>query len=271
MILKLKHQKGIIIETDVERVSVSLKSAEYQLNEVETQIKNALDNLKFTMGLSLESELHISDSTNYEQYVSFPEIASLNINNLTEYEINKTQQKLLEYNYKSQKAELLPTINLFSRAGKQGYSEDMSGIFNSWKDYSYIGVSVSMNLFSGLRKSSKIKESKLVLKNSYTNLHLAETGYQLTFQNSEKNLLNAYNNLNGSKDNLELAKKILDTSSLNYQKGASPISVFLNDDNAYKNAQLQYVNNLFSYMSRRLDYEKNKGTLFSFYNQLKNN
>ncbi len=270
-ILKLKHQKGIIIETDVERVSVSLKSAEYQLNEVETQIKNALDNLKFTMGLSLESELHISDSTNYEQYVSFPEIASLNINNLTEYEINKTQQKLLEYNYKSQKAELLPTINLFSRAGKQGYSEDMSGIFNSWKDYSYIGVSVSMNLFSGLRKSSKIKESKLVLKNSYTNLHLAETGYQLTFQNSEKNLLNAYNNLNGSKDNLALAKKILDTSSLNYQKGASPISVFLNDDNAYKNAQLQYVNNLFSYMSRRLDYEKNKGTLFSFYNQLKNN
>ncbi|WP_321333288.1 TolC family protein [uncultured Bacteroides sp.] len=270
-ILELKVQKGVALETDLERIKVSLKSAEYQLSEVETQLRNAIDSLKYIMGLNLDAELCISDSVNYEIYVSPPEVMALEVNSLIEYQINKTNLKLIDYSYKAQKAERLPSVNLFARIGRQVYSDDFSKSFSSWNDYSYVGISISKTLFDGFRRSSKTKENKLTLQNADLNLHLAETNYQLSFQNSEKSLLTAYNNLNGNKDNLNLAKKILDTSSLNYQKGSAPLSVFLNDDNTYKNAQLQYINSLFSYMSERLDYEKSRGTIFNFYNELKDN
>jgi len=83
--------------------------------------------------------------------------------------------------------------------------------------------------------------------------------------------LTSHNSFLSNKDNLDLAKKIFDKTNLNYQKGAVSLTDFLNDDTAYKNAQSNYINSLFSYMIARLDYEKAKGTLYSFYNQLKNN
>ena len=48
-ILELQYDKGVVVETDLERIKVVLKSTEYQFNEIVTQQRNSLDNLKNVM------------------------------------------------------------------------------------------------------------------------------------------------------------------------------------------------------------------------------
>ncbi len=270
-ILELQLEKGVALETDFERIKVSLKSAEYQLGEVATQKRNALNNLKYAMGLPLEAGLTIIDSVNYEKYANFPDVATLALDSLSDYSINKTNVDLQKINYQNKKAAFLPTVTASARFASQAYDATFSKSFDKWKDYSYIGLSVNLPIFSSLKRSSQVKESKLVYTNARTNLDLIQKNYQLRFQNAEQSLLTSHNSFLSNRDNLNLAKKIFDKTNLNYQKGAVSLSDFLNDDTAYKNAQSNYLNSLFSYMIARLDYEKAKGTLFSFYNQLKNN
>jgi len=270
-ILKLQLEKGVALETDLERIKVNLKSAEYQLDEITTQKRNALNNLKNVMGLPLYAELTIIDSVNYEKYANFPNVATLTLDSLSDYSINKTNVELQKINYQNKKAAFLPIVTASARFGNQAYDATFSKSFDKWKGYSYIGLSVNLPIFSSLKRSSQVKESKLAYTNACTNLDLVQKNYQLRFQNAEQSLLTSHNSFLSNKDNLDLAKKIFDKTNLNYQKGAVSLTDFLNDDTAYKNAQSNYINSLFSYMIARLDYEKAKGTLYSFYNQLKNN
>jgi Outer membrane protein len=268
-ILELQYKKGVALEIDLDRIKVSLKSAEYQLNETATQHRNALSNLKFRMGLPLDSTLHINDSNDFSSYASLPQIVVFDFNRLTDYSLNKLNVDLQKINMQTKKAAFLPAVNSFARFGNQSYDEAFSNSFSNWKDYSYIGVSVNIPIFSGMRRSSQVKESKLTYKNATENLELAESSCKLRFDNAEKSLLTAYNSYMSNKDNLDLAQKIYDKTNLSYQKGAASMSDFLSDDTALKNAQTNYMNSLFSYMLAKLDYEKSKGTLSIFYNQLK--
>ena len=175
----------------------------------------------------------------------------------------------MDINYQNKKATFLPTVNSFARFGNQAYDKSFSSSFDKWKNYSYIGFSVNIPILTGLRRTSQVKESKIAYLNASTNLELAQNSYQLRFQNVEKCLLSSYNSCLNNADNLELAQKIYNKTNLSYQKGSVPLSDYLNDDNALKNAQTNYINSRFSYMMSRLEYEKAKGTLFTFYNQLK--
>jgi outer membrane protein TolC len=270
-ILELQLQKGVALHTDLDRIKVNLQSTEYQLNEISTQYKNAINTLKFCIGMPLDEEINIDDSADFSSFVSLPQTTVLTLDNLTDYTINKTNVDLQKIGLQTKQAAFFPTVNAFGRLGYQSYSTNFTGAFDNWKNYSYVGVSVNIPIFSGLRRSSQVKESKLTYKNACENLTLVANSYRLRFDNAEKSLLSAYNSCMSNKGNLDLAQKIFDQTNLSYQKGSVPLSDFLNDDTALKNAQTNYMNSLFSYMIAKLDYEKAKGTLSLFYNQLKTN
>ncbi len=100
-------------------------------------------------------------------------------------------------------------------------------------------------------------------------MDLTARNLQMRFENANKELLTSYDNLQNTRNNFELAESIYSSTQLAYQKGTASLTDFLSDDNAVKNAQTNYVNSLYALMISRLNYEKSKGTLFSFYQQLK--
>ena len=270
-IVKLQMDKGVAIETDYQRIEVNRQSVEYQLDEMKTQRTNALNNLKFAMGFPQNETLNISDSANFESYVKLPASPNWTVDSLTDYSINTANVKLQQINTQRTQSVALPKVNAVARLGSQSMKSDFSGALDNWNNYSYVGLSINVPLFTGLRNSSKSREEKLTYENAITNLQLSEQKYELAFQNAQKSLLSSYNSLQRNKDNLALAQKLYNNTKLSYQKGAVPLTDFLTDDNAYKNAQGNYISSLYSYMIAHLNFEKAKGTLFSFYNQLGNN
>lgn len=269
-IIDLQIQKGVAIQTDADRLQVSLNATTYQLDETRAQEKVAYNTLKNAMGFPLDSTIQITDTLRLDSYVNMPFDQPMVTDSLFSYHINQANVELQKLNYQSKKAAFLPTINAVAHWGDQAQNNDLSRMFNTWHMNTYVGVAVTLPLNSFWEKTSKIHESKLQYENAKLSLQLSEQNYKLQYENAQKELLTAFNAYLNNKNNLALAKRVLDDTDLSYQKGTSTLSDFLNDDNAYKNAQTNYISSLYSYMSARLNYEKAKGTLFSFYQHLRN-
>lgn len=228
----------------------------------------ALSKLKNAMGYSVDKEISIVDTINYKQDIQVPDGANLNINNRTDYQILKKNLQLQEIDLKRKRASVLPTLSAYAKYGANSFGNDFSKAYANWYDFSAIGLRLNVPLFGGLKKYSQIRQSELNLLNSKQNLILNSENIKLQVQSTNTQLLSSYTNLQLNKNNIELAKSVFDETSLQYEKGVTTLTDFLNADYAYKEAQSNYINSLLTYLMVKIDSEQSKGTIKQFVNQL---
>ena len=67
---------------------------------------------------------------------------------------------------------------------------------------------------------------------------------------------------------MDLAKTVYETTQFEYSKGVTTMSDMLNAEFSYRQAQTNYLTSIINLVNYRLDYEKAKGTITDFINQL---
>jgi outer membrane protein len=267
-IQKVQYESGVIKKVDYDRVRVNLNNVTAQRKLAQMNLQLATNRLKNAMGMTLESAIAVSDSIDYKQGETFNYEVNVNTNNLTSYKIQYQNTLLQNLDVRRKKAAYLPTLSGYARYGAQAFGNNYSSSLNHWYDYSAVGLKLNVPIFSGMKKSSQLKQSQYSLVNARENLKITERNIQLQAQNSNTQLLGSYNNLVSNKENLDLAKDVFDNTSLQYKNGASQLSDLLNADYSYKEAQTNYINSLLNYMIAKIDLEKSKGTLKQYINQL---
>lgn len=268
-IMQLQLEKGVIKQTDFDRTKVTVNNIQAQLSIANNNKKLALNRLKQAMGMPLESNLQIQASNFNEEEIQLELESKADISNRFDIQINKENLFLQQMDLRSKKAAYLPTISGYARYGALSYSQSFNTSFDTWYDYSTIGLKLNVPIFSGLRKYSQVKQSQLKLQNVALQNKLVETQYQLEYQNAYTQMLSSFSDLKQNKLNLELAKSVYENVNLQYQEGQSSLSDFLNSDMSYKEAQSNYTNALLNFLSARLDVEKTKGTLANYIQNLK--
>ncbi|WP_288462509.1 TolC family protein [uncultured Chryseobacterium sp.] len=268
-VLEYQLSKGVVLEKDVDRVKVNLNTTRYQIEDTKTRQTLALNTLKNTMGMDGKEPLAVSNDIDYEQFAQTPLSDELNLNNLTDNQLNELSVKLREYDVKAKKATFLPTLTAVGKWTNQSLSNDFSHAFSNWTDYSYVGLSLNMPLFSGFRRKNAVKESQLKLDNEKLNLKLNQQNLQLRFDNAQSAVTTAYTSYKSNKDNMALAAKVLSVTDYQYQRGVANLTDYLNDDAAYKAAQSTYINSLYNLMISQVSYEKSQGKLYEFISNIK--
>jgi len=127
---------------------------------------------------------------------------------------------------------------------------------------------LNVPVFSGFRRISQVKESELSLSNAKINLGISADNLKLQMLNSNEKLLSSYTNLSSNRENLDLAKDVLKTTTLLYQQGVASASDLLNSDYALKEAQSNFINSLYNYLISALDIQRTQGTIKQYINQL---
>ncbi|MDR7128035.1 outer membrane protein TolC [Algoriphagus sp. 4150] len=266
--LQYQFEKGTVLEKDVDRVRVNLNAANYQLEDAKTRHHLAINTLKNAMGLPIDANLAIIDSINYEQFAERNEDDAFELGALTEVKIGEKSIELQQVNLLTKQAGYLPSVSFFSKIAAQSLANDFSDAFSSWKSFSYVGLSVSVPIFSGFRRQSQVKEERLKLENEKHNLQIREQSYNLRFENAKTSVGTAYGNYQSNKDNMALALKLRKVTEYQYQRGVATLTDFLNDDTAYKSAQSNYINSLYNLIVSQLEFQKSRGNLFPFLNSL---
>lgn len=266
-ITKFRFDKGVAKKVDLDKVTVQLNNIRAQQKQIQTDIEVAYNSLKNAMGLPLDTALRIADSLDYSKYLQAAS-DSLNIQELVDYQLQSQNIALQEIDVKRKQAASLPTVSAYARYGGQAFGNDVSTATTNWNAYSAVGLKLNVPIFSGKRRDSQLKQSRLELENEKENLELNTAQLTMQFQNAARQLQENITTLSTNKNNMELAKSVYETSQFEYSKGASTMSDLLNADFSYKQAQSNYITSLLNLVSNRLEYERAKGTISNFINEL---
>ena len=268
-ILKLQYDKGVIKKMDYDRTRVAYNNITSQLVLLETNKKLALNQLKVSIGMPMSESITIDESIEVEMDITPPMSSTVDVSQRIDYKIQEQAIILKSIQVKGMKYVGLPSLGAYARYGANAYGNDFGESFNKWFDYSAIGVKLTVPIFNGTSAFSNYKIGQLDLMNMQENAKINIQNFQLESENANTQLMSSYTSLITNKENMQLAKEVHEASNLEYKEGTSSLTDLLNSDYSYKEAQSNYINSLLNYLTSKMQYEKSKGTLNEYVNQLK--
>lgn len=251
--LEVMRKNGFVEKIEVERTSVQLNNLATDSIRVSNMLTMAEQALKFNLGMNINTPIVLTDTAVEKNQTEAMRLVSEtgSIENVPEYDVLMTTQKLNEFNLKRYKLAALPTLSGFWQGGYNFGSSNFERIWywSKFRDYQSAGLSLSLPIFNGFLRTHQVREAKLNIektKNNIDNLKLA-----IDFQSSSArtNLKNSLLQVQSQKRNLELANDVLALAQKKYKAGVgSNLEVttaqteLLRSQNGYFTAMLDVIN-----------------------------
>jgi outer membrane protein TolC len=268
-ISRLQVKKGVTLQKDLDKVTVNYNNTISQIRVAESNLALSQNQLKYNMGYPINTNLPV-DSTSNEK-INTP-VAPVNdgfaVGNRTDYQLSQVNTHLLEIDEKRIKAGALPRLTGYAKYGSVGFGNTLGPAFRDQNDYSAIGLKLTIPLFDFFKRNAQYSQAKYKRLNAVENLKLDEGKYQMEYENANTKLIKAQANLDNDKRNIELAQSVFRTTDLQFKKGVTDLTDWLNAQYSIKDSQNNYLNSLYSFYQARLDLERAAGTLKTFYSTL---
>ena len=271
--IELKYKNGMAKKIDVDKIRVSYNNTKSQLEQAELSYSQSLNTLKYNMGMPVDSSIALADTTiTIRKYL--PEndtVHKLQMENILDYQLKKTNVSLMLTDKKTKIAAFLPALSFYGNYNYNAMRQEFN-FFDADKDWypsSTIGLKLNIPIFDGLQRNSRVAQSKLNIKIAKETLLLTEQSIKVDISNYEIQYKNALDNINREKENLDLAENVYKNTQLEYQQGAGSTLDLIQSESSYMVAQNTYFNKLLNLYIARLELEKAKGSLMRFKNNLK--
>jgi outer membrane protein len=266
-ILKLQRDNGVIQPVDYDRTEVTYNSNKSQLTLAKNNVTLALNRLKYQMGLDQEQQLLLKDSLLLTQIPNIGD-AQFDAKNLTNYQLTENELTLNRLDQERIKAGYLPKLSFTARYGQLALTNEFGNSFKNFVGFGSIGLRLSIPIFDGFSRNAQIQQAKIKVVTQEEQQKMNIQSYRLAFNNSQSQLDQAKYSTENDDRNVQLARKVYDMTTLQYKQGTAPLTDLINAENAYRQAQTDYVNSLINFYQARLDLEQAQGTLLPFFNQL---
>jgi len=238
-IAELNYQNDLIKESQVNRLKVTITNLDVTRQTIQNGVTTQLNYLKALAGMPSDSTLAIDTSMLVTDFIKNSASATFLAENVPAYRALLKQDEISGQQVRLAKATYFPTLAAF---GKYSFSSmgigssDMSSITN----YPTIGLSFSMPIFSSGVNYHKLKQSQV--KQAQIQEDIAKTKDLLTvsYNNAYLEYQTANDLLTAQKENRELAQKVYNQTSMQYQEGMASMADLLNVNSDYLQADNSY-------------------------------
>jgi len=189
----------------------------------------------------------------------------------TEITLLKKQEELLGYQKKSFAAEYYPTLSLNGTYGYQGIGKEFpwgakpaDNVY--WTDFASVGLNLRIPVFNGFSTRSKVRQANVSLKKIEEDIKETELALNYGFENAKTQMSNSIVNINTQKENVNLAKQVLENTKNNYINGLATLTDLLDAENALTESQNNYTTAQLEYKLAEIQIIKSKGELKNLVN-----
>ena len=264
----LQVKKGVALQSDMDKVSVNYNNTRSQVSVAESNLELSQNQLKNDMGYSLDSALEIETV----RAASPEEVLMQNENNFqvanrSDYQLAQVNADLLAINQKSIRAQALPKLTAYARYGAVGFGNDLGPAVNQLSSFSAVGIKLVIPLFD-FKRNAQYDEAKYKQLDARENIRMDADNFRLEYENAKTKMVKAQSDVENNSRNIELATSVFKTTDLQYQKGVTGLTDWLNAQSSLKEAENNYLTSLYNFYLARIDMEKSNGTLKNFYNSL---
>jgi outer membrane protein TolC len=215
--------------------------------------------LKLLLGIDLEDTLQLTEKLEVvsQNNVDLQLLSTtFDVNNSIDYQIGKNVEQSKELLLKLEKSKALPSIGAALNVGYNGFGNQFNFLSTDqkWFNYSNLGVSMSIPIFSSLRRSSRTQQAQIALEQSRTELTQTQQKLHLQFEKAKSDYEFSLEQLTNAKSNLKLAERIENKNEIKFKEGLAS-SFELTE------AQRQLYATQQNYLQAMLDVINKKATL----------
>lgn len=269
---ELKFKNGMAQRVDVDKIKVSCNNTRSSLQQSELSYKQSLNNLKYYIGMPIDSVIALTDTTlTMDASPEMMSADSFNVKNHIDYKLQQTSLSLNQANKKKEIAGYLPTLS-FSASYDYNAMRNKFNFFDNnqkWLNSYGFGFTLSIPIFDGLQRKNRITQSKLEISKAEENIWQTTQSLKVNLSNYEIEYRNAIDNIRNEKDNLDLAQSVYQNTKLAYKMGTQSSLELVQAESSYREAQSNYFNKLLNLYIARIALEKSKGNLNEYLNNIK--
>jgi len=266
--LEVNKDNGIMRPVDVKQVLVNKTNLETEKLSMLQAIEIQKNLIKLQMGFPIEAEIELApiDMEEMEAELLSSAPALFDINGRLPFKMFKSQQKMLNLQYKAAVYETLPVLNLNANYAMNYIGDDFKGETFHHFPVSMVSLNLRLPIFTGLSQRAKIKKADIERQKSLRDerslsqsLSMAHSNALMAFEQNRKSM-------DSQKRNKELAQEVFGMMENRYKEGLSPLSDLLNANSSLIRSEMNYVNALSNCMKAYIDLKKTDGSI----NEIKN-
>ena len=267
------YKQGFAEKIDVDRLQVAYNNLKVEKEKATRLVALGVDLLKFQMGMNLSQPLDITDKLE-SALVDAEMVANSNFDygRRIEYSILETQRDLAKLDIKNKQAGYYPQLLLNGRYGYSGSSNSFSDLarfktqvgeqfYSNWFNFAFVGVSLQVPIFDGLRKKYEIQQARLTLKSLDNGFTTLKQSIDLQLRQSNTNLQNALQVIKSQKESLDLATEVARVSNIKFKEGVGSNLEVITAETELRQAQTNYYAALYDALIAKVDLQKATGTL----------
>jgi len=238
--------EGLIDVLALNQAKINRNNAFDKLEQNKSYLYGNKSNLKILLGLS------ISDLLILEEQIEITEpdvIESVPQNDLS-IKLYEIQLANTDLERKKALSNFSPKLDFITYWGGIQYQEDFTFSLNSndWQSNSYIGLNLSVPVFSGFRNKSQLSSAKIsqsIARHSYEEeIRKSSLNDNILFNN----YLTSMHSVQTAEQNLELADENVQLAYSKYSEGLISLDNYLSVHDDYLTVESQYFSRLSDYL-----------------------
>lgn len=252
-------EEGFVEEIEVDRLYLSLSTLRQQLETLKRQEKLSLGLLKFQMGYPYEDEIVLSDSISDFASADLTLLESpAAFEHTLQNDILNQSISLTGLNIKNLKAGYLPRADLFISATENAQRNEFNFFDKNqpWYETAVWGVTLNIPIWDSFLKRSGIQKEEISQRQMINKRDQAAEAYKMQIEQRKADYLDAGEQLENARSNMELAGKIFDISVKKYEEGVGSSLEVDNARSTYFNSSSMYINALYRMLLAKVELEK---------------
>lgn len=255
------YKNGLIEEENVEQLQITLASINSNLNNTLRLRDVAMKMLKFTLGMDINDNLTLTDkldnlsASNLDMAFSQGDFA---VTNNINYQIAQNFQEQRSLELKLERSKALPSLAANLNFGYNAFGDEFRFFSQDqkWLNYSYVGASLNVPIFSSFGRHAKTQQAKLRLEQAKTQLTQTEQQLKLEYEKAKSEYEFSIEEFATSKSNLNLAERIEKKQEIKFTEGLSSSFDFSEAQRQLYTAQQNYLQSMVNIITKKAALEK---------------
>jgi outer membrane protein len=255
-ITKITVDNGLVKQVDLDRVNVNLENLYTQQSNTLAAQEQQLNMIKYMLDMPLDQNIVLTDTAGMQLLKNEP-VLQTDFSNHVTIRLLESQKEISILNRKVITNGYLPTLSLSGQAAYQGMQDKFGTYFknvseNKWYPNANFTVTLAVPVFDGFEKRSKARQANLDIQKTQVTLESTKESFSMDYKNALNNYTNNKNTVRRQKQNLELAEKVYQETTLRYKEGLAAMSSLLQDEMSLSSAQGGYLTALYNFKEAEL-------------------
>ncbi|MCC8088048.1 MAG: TolC family protein [Rikenellaceae bacterium] len=251
------YNQGLSSEYDLITAEVQLNNLKPTL--IQTQNSIRVTRLMLNMLLSLPIDTHLvlrEDLYEFRDYVGDAWEFYVDLSGNTDLRQLDIQREILQKQFEIQRAQRYPNISAVAQYSVLSQSNDLKIGHYDWRGTSLVGLQLNIPIFSGFTNINRERQIKNNIRQLEAQRKYLEESVNVQAQTSISNLIEAKEQMAANESTRTQAQKGYSIAKTRYDVGAGTIVELNAAQMALLQADLNFSQSIYDYMSALADYEE---------------